>query len=317
MSKLSAKYIDDIFVEDSAIGDGSTTSYELSEKPVFEDLTKVYLNGIKRAITTDYTLNISTSSSATEFNGGGTGVARSFVSSSASFDINTDFSFALWIKPSLTGSGALDYILGKGEFNAATTQFHFSYNQGTGNFRFSFSDGTNERAISVGGGVAGEWHFIVCRYDSTTRKGQISLNNSSYSIAGTALGSALNTGTGKDFYIGARAANDGNGFDGIVDQVYFFNERISDGLKTKLYNFGQGIEYSKLSASDKTNLVSSYSMNQGDTTQIDQHGSNNLSARGTGSVQLVTGTVVDTTKDITFLTAPAIGQEIDIKYIKE
>lgn len=61
MSKITGEWIADILVRDTATGNGSTTIFNLSGKLHSSDSLQVYVNGLLRTLTTDYTVNVSTS----------------------------------------------------------------------------------------------------------------------------------------------------------------------------------------------------------------------------------------------------------------
>ena len=58
MSKLIAKYIDDIFVQDSGSGNGATVTFTLSETPHSITNVQVFLNGLKQTLTDDYSVSL-------------------------------------------------------------------------------------------------------------------------------------------------------------------------------------------------------------------------------------------------------------------
>lgn len=58
MKDLKARYIEDLFLTDSGVGDGVETEYVLTESPKSMNSTFVFLNGL--LVTTGVTLNIPT-----------------------------------------------------------------------------------------------------------------------------------------------------------------------------------------------------------------------------------------------------------------
>lgn len=61
MSKVLGEFLSDIFEVDTASGNSSTTVFNLSGKLHSQDSLSVYIDGLKRRITTDYTVNVGTS----------------------------------------------------------------------------------------------------------------------------------------------------------------------------------------------------------------------------------------------------------------
>lgn len=58
MAKLTGKYLDDIFVQDSGSGNGATTTFSLSQTPQSQTSINVFVNGLKQRLTNDYTVNL-------------------------------------------------------------------------------------------------------------------------------------------------------------------------------------------------------------------------------------------------------------------
>lgn len=58
MSKVTGKYIDEsIFKINTAAGDSSTTVFNLIDTPISAGNLQVFINGLSRDITTDYTVS--------------------------------------------------------------------------------------------------------------------------------------------------------------------------------------------------------------------------------------------------------------------
>ncbi len=61
MAKIKGEFISDIYQVDTASGNGSTTVFNLSGKLQTQNSLVVTVNGLRREITTDYTVNVATS----------------------------------------------------------------------------------------------------------------------------------------------------------------------------------------------------------------------------------------------------------------
>lgn len=61
MAKLLGEFLGDVYEVDTASGNGSTTVFNLSGKLHSQDSLVVYVDGLRRRITTDYTVNVGTS----------------------------------------------------------------------------------------------------------------------------------------------------------------------------------------------------------------------------------------------------------------
>lgn len=58
MAKLKAKFIDDFNVTDVGTGNGSTVTFTLSQVPRSAVFFSVFINGLRRKLTTDFTVNL-------------------------------------------------------------------------------------------------------------------------------------------------------------------------------------------------------------------------------------------------------------------
>ena len=61
MAKVIGEFLGDVFEVDTANGNSSTTIFNLSGKLHSQDSLNVYIDGLKRKITTHYTVNVGTS----------------------------------------------------------------------------------------------------------------------------------------------------------------------------------------------------------------------------------------------------------------
>ena len=61
MSKITGEWIDNIYTVDSASGDGSTTVFNLLDDLQSVSSLDVFIDGLRRKATTDYTVNLGAS----------------------------------------------------------------------------------------------------------------------------------------------------------------------------------------------------------------------------------------------------------------
>lgn len=60
MATLTGKYIDNVFESDSGSGNGATVAFVLSNTPHSQTNVKVFVNGIRQQLTTDYSVTLAT-----------------------------------------------------------------------------------------------------------------------------------------------------------------------------------------------------------------------------------------------------------------
>lgn len=102
------------------------------------------------------------------------------------------------------------------------------------------SGGTIGTVASTFGNLSTDtWYFIVAMYDDSTNELTLSINNQG--TPATATGVASYSSTGR-FYIGIF----NEGFDGLIDQVGFWNRLLTSDEITQLYNSGLGLRYADM-----------------------------------------------------------------------
>jgi hypothetical protein len=126
------------------------------------------------------------------------------------------------------------------------------------------------------------WTHAVMTWDGTTLK----VYSNGSDITGSLTKTMDNAGTMADdsriLQIGAaRNATQEEFFDGAVDSFGIWARALSAGDATTLYNSGNGVVYSDLSAGMKTNLISWYDLDEVSGSRADSHGSNTLTDNNT------------------------------------
>ena len=160
-----------------------------------------------------------------------------------------------------------------GKFNATGNNRSYDIwadESGTGFFRVVISSNgasgggttvlTDNTAISVG-----NWYYVVAVHDAPNNLIKVSVNGNAF-VSSSHNGGAYSLST-SDLEIGG---NNGNFFDGKGDLAFFYDKALSISEVTALYNSGNAIAYDSLSAAQKTDLVSWWSLSETSGTRYDQ-----------------------------------------------
>lgn len=138
---------------------------------------------------------------------------------------------------------------------------------GTG---LSFVDDTLEITTST-------WYFVVGCYDSDNDEIKLSVNGNNYASATHSTGA--DSSVTEPFTLGKQSTLY---FNGREDLSFFYDKALSQSEVTALYNSGNATAYSSLSAAQKTDLVSWWSLSETSGTRYDQviTSANNLTDNG-------------------------------------
>lgn len=197
-------------------------------------------------------------------------------SSSTDFNVGDEnFSLGCWVKFDASAIGTATGVLGK--YDTGNRSF-LILKSGTDRMQMNISnDGTTiqsatENSIAITSGV---WYFVWGQYSSTSNQMTIGVNT-----AGT-LANPVNgayAASTSDFWVGR--------FDAVysdiqVQEAFFYNNAIGATKAASLYNSGNGVNYSDLGATQLTDLVSWYPMNNvAGENELDAHGTNDLTSNG-------------------------------------
>jgi hypothetical protein len=200
------------------------------------------------------------------------------------------FTIGAWVK--LTTLGADRFIMGKWDRTTLGNREYALYYDATftGQFVFGVTSAANDigavAAATLGTPVVDTWYYITGYHDPSANTINITING------------ALDTSTGFTFGVAARSTafqigRDDTGLmemNGVVDEAFLTKKLLSAAELAAFYNSGAGIGYSDLTASEKTSLISWWSMDEATgTTRNDSHGTNHLT--DTNGVTLVSGKV--------------------------
>ena len=138
---------------------------------------------------------------------------------------------------------------------------------GTG---LSFVDDTLEITTST-------WYFVVGCYDSDNEEIKLSVNGNNYTSATHSTGA--DSSVTEPFTLGKQSTLY---FNGREDLTFFYDKALSQSEVSALYNSGNATAYSSLSAAQKTDLVSWWSLSETRGTRYDQviTSANNLTDNG-------------------------------------
>ena len=174
----------------------------------------------------------------------------STIADNSSLDFSKAFTIAAWVKPTTLSSAR--GVFGKRD---ATYSEWELYINADGSVSFTLiENGNNVNRITcktaTGVVTAANWHLIVLRHDGTNRKAGFSLyvNNVLQSVTYTYSGtvtSELSTGiihTSAPLKIATALAGAAN-MTGLIDQVVVWSKAISDNVRGKYWNNGDGVSY--------------------------------------------------------------------------
>mgnify|MGYP003641999950 CR=1 FL=1 len=195
--------------------------------------------------------------------------------SSASTELkkgNTSFSFGEWVNASnVVSKGLIGNLQGSGSnrgygirLESGVPKIYISTsNFDSGNYAVAVSSTT----LSIN-----TWYFIAGVYDADADLLKIKVNGGAFNTTSWANGSNLSAG---DFHLGALDSSLWF-LDGKLDLAFFYDKALTEAELNALYNSGNATAYSSLSAAQKTDLVSWWSLSETSGTRYDQHGTNNL-----------------------------------------
>lgn len=194
---------------------------------------------------------------------------------------NIDFTWAGWVyADSLSGSviggkwlgddSDREYVVSYGIVNASRFELVVRNTDDSGQ--------TSVAANNLGAPVTATWYYIVAWHDASSDTINIQVNNGTADSASHTAGAR---DSGAAMALGAYSAG-GSHWDGRIDNVGFFKRVLTSTERTALYNSGVGKDYSQLSNTEKTSLISWWDLNEGSGTRADTHrsGGNNGSVTG-------------------------------------
>jgi len=120
----------------------------------------------------------------------------------------------------------------------------------------------------------GSWHFIVGVMRGNYQTGLLYVDDGPADVMNGGVSMSSNSG---DLSIG-RAYITGGYFTGKCYNAFWYDKQLSSSEISALYNNGSGLNYSELTAAQKTSLTSWYDMNEVSGTRYDSHGSYNLNS---------------------------------------
>lgn len=169
------------------------------------------------------------------------------VADNASLSITGALSISCWVNFESLPTGAIRALVSKYD-SAGQQSFLFGYREDTGptglHVRLT-DDGTTDKAYLWSWTPSlSTWYHVVMVYDpsqATATDRVITYINGSSQGVGTESWDASIYDSTASFRLGA--TDDGNYFDGIIDEVGIWNKVLSSTEVTSLYNSGNGLAY--------------------------------------------------------------------------
>lgn len=207
---------------------------------------------------------------------------RTFISSDPIFEFNESFAFIIILKPEGIGT-SFDTVFGHWGFNTANQVYNLNYNPSNGNFTFQIRDTAGSvRQVQIGSNNNNEEHLVYCHYNHLTNEIALSVNGSNFTIVSTVNAIDISRYNEK-FRIGGRSdSTDGNGFEGVIDDLYIFSAPQSLSLVQNIYNSGSFLNPANLTAGEKQDLIMLYEFNETKDLQTDSIGGVVLESGGGG-----------------------------------
>jgi len=156
---------------------------------------------------------------------------------------DTDFSWSCWVNAESLGGA--NGVFGKWHPSTASEN-EYCLIELAGDFAFFVHDGTaTQTSVSAGVSIStATWYHVVCWHDSVNNEIGIAVDDATPVTAAHSAG--VNTGGSSRFEIGGYTNTGAAQWDGLIDEVGFWNKVVSAAEITELYNSGNAIGYSDL-----------------------------------------------------------------------
>ena len=184
------------------------------------------------------------------------------------------YSFGGWFY--WDGTTTLDNMFGMGSSASACTTMQLVFD-GSKQLSFFIYDGVGyigvrSSAISSGSG----WYHFYATYGGGAVDTDLEIYVNGINVTNTRLNSSYTNQTAGSYFSISATGNGGGLYLGKIDQVNWYDTKLSDSDVLSLYNNGAPLNYADLSAAQKTNLVSHWDFNEQDHTIIGQDSHTNL-----------------------------------------
>ena len=190
-------------------------------------------------------------------------------------DVNTDlgagpYVITLFIRPTfLAEIGTVRGILGKGTALgvAATDLFYLYYSRISNKLVFRVSDGTTITTVQSAGPLINDaWHFVAITYNATTDVLSMTIDEGTPVTATSVLDAQS---AELDFRIGS-VQGSFSAWKGQISLVGIFDELLSAGQITEIYNTGLGKLYSGLAAGTQSAAMGYWQLDETTGTRDDK-----------------------------------------------
>jgi len=185
---------------------------------------------------------------------------------------NESFSSGGWVK--FDNVATQQSIIAKWD-SSASKKSYLLWNKGSAIEVVLSNDGTtnNSRVSSAVSISSSVWYFCVFVYDSVNNLLKISVNAETFVTTTDSIGPY---NPASPYQLDFARIESGYYGNQQQDLAFFYDKALSQSEVTALYNLGNAIAYDSLSAAQKTDLVSWWSLSETSGTRYDQNGTNNL-----------------------------------------
>lgn len=163
------------------------------------------------------------------------------------------FTIAFWWKATTLNPLQAQALVSK-DTNTPANSRDFTIDTFGGDIRF-YSQGGAGGFATTGGTPAlttGTWYYVVARYDQPGATFKVMVNNANQATAANIGGIDSSTAP---FRIGASSYSGFENYvDGVIDEVGFWKQYLTDQNCTDLYNGGSGLPYSSFAPAANNNF---------------------------------------------------------------
>ncbi len=158
----------------------------------------------------------------------------------ATLRVTGSFTWAIWFNPEST-PGSAHYLLGKGIATASWASMAYRlYRDGSSVLTWQVGNGVTNASVTKSGATASAWHLVIIWHDAENDQIGIQLDNGTVSTVAWANGVVdLATFPQKIACAPGNLGNAGATFDGIEDEIGFWNGRVlTSAERTALWGSG-------------------------------------------------------------------------------
>lgn len=192
----------------------------------------------------------------------------------AGLDSTGDISISAWVKIESTPGTYEEYtIISKAESNGTSGAYRFEYYNNNGSMKlllilYDSANATENFNYQSATQVltTGQWYHVGASFDVSAGVAEFYVNGSSIGTVTNTSVNDINNSTGP-FVIGSYG-NSNRYFDGLIDELSFFDYLLNDGDFTTIYNSGTPLSYASTGTTTSTSTTATSTLSSGDVDNI-------------------------------------------------